>query len=60
MILPFRTADEVFAALPRVREHLGAGRVLAYPTETVYGLGSAPTPEGLEMLARMKGRPAGK
>jgi L-threonylcarbamoyladenylate synthase len=60
VILQFRTAEDVDGALPRVREHLRAGRVLAYPTETVYGLGSAPTPAGLEMLARMKGRPAGK
>lgn len=60
MILPFRTPAEAEAALPRVREHLAAGRLLAYPTETVYGLGSAPAEAPLESLSRFKGRPAKK
>ncbi len=45
----------------RVREiavHLDRGGLLAYPTETVYGLGSAATSEGVELLRRMKGRSA--
>jgi L-threonylcarbamoyladenylate synthase len=45
---------------PAVREHLLASDVLAYPTETVYGLGSAVTPEGLAALAALKGRPPAK
>jgi L-threonylcarbamoyladenylate synthase len=34
--------------------------VLAYPTETVYGLGSEPSLAGVEALSRMKGREPGK
>jgi L-threonylcarbamoyladenylate synthase len=60
MMLPFRTGEDLDAVTPTVRAHLRAGRVLAYPTETVYGLGSAPTEEGLGLLARLKGRPEGK
>jgi len=60
MILPFRTDAEVSAAIPQVMEHLGGGGLLAYPTETVYGLGSRPVAEDLTVLARLKGRPAGK
>jgi L-threonylcarbamoyladenylate synthase len=56
VILPFRTPAEVAAALPAVAEHLGRDRLLAYPTETVYGLGSAPTVPALSALARLKGR----
>jgi L-threonylcarbamoyladenylate synthase len=55
-VMEFRTEADVRRVLPIVQEHLRAGKVLAYPTETVYGLGSAPTDAGLEMLARLKGR----
>jgi len=60
VILPFETTADVDAALPRVRVHLARGGLLAYPTETVYGLGSAPDPAALATLAALKGRPAGK
>ena len=60
MILPFRTEAEAHAAAPRVASHLAAGGLLAYPTETVYGLGSAPNREALASLARLKGRPPRK
>ena len=60
MILPYRTEDEIHQAIPRVERHLHAGKLLAYPTETVYGLGSAPTVPALAALARLKGRPEGK
>jgi L-threonylcarbamoyladenylate synthase len=56
MILPFVTEAEQAAALPRVVEHLRGGGLLAYPTETVYGLGSLPAPEPLAALTRLKGR----
>ena len=56
MTLPFRTNAEVEAALPAVTAHVAGGGLLAYPTETVYGLGSAPTVPALEALARLKGR----
>lgn len=60
MILPFRTEAEISAAIPQVGRHIRAGKLLAYPTETVYGLGSAPTVPALASLARLKGRPEGK
>lgn len=60
MILPFQTEDEIVRAIPQVGRHLHAGKLLAYPTETVYGLGSAPTVPALAALARLKGRPQGK
>ena len=56
MILPFRTDAEVAAAGPVVVAHLGRGGLLAYPTETVYGLGSGPSVPALDALARLKGR----
>jgi L-threonylcarbamoyladenylate synthase len=55
-MLPFGTPDEITAAIPRVVEHLDRGGLLAYPTETVYGLGSAPSPGALAALAALKGR----
>ena len=60
MMLPFVTTADVDAAIPRVRDQLKADRLLAYPTETVYGLGSAPTPAALGALAALKGRPPEK
>jgi len=60
MILPFRTEAEVGAAIPAVVAHLDQGRLLAYPTETVYGLGSDPSVPGLDALSRLKGRAPGK
>lgn len=52
----FRSDEEVAAALPRVIAHLGAGRLLAYPTETVYGLGSRARAADVQALASLKGR----
>ncbi len=60
MIVPFRTPAQIDAAIPAVAAHLAAGRLLGYPTETVYGLGSAPSAPGLGLLARLKGRDPGK
>lgn len=60
MILPFQTDAEIESAIPTIGKHLRAGKLLAYPTETVYGLGSAPTVAALAALARLKGRPEGK
>lgn len=58
--VPFRTPTERAAALPAVRHHLESGKVLAYPTETVYGIGTFPEAAALARLSAMKGRPAGK
>jgi L-threonylcarbamoyladenylate synthase len=60
MILPFQTEAEITQAIPQIANHLRAGKLLAYPTETVYGLGSAPTVSALAALAHLKGRPEGK
>jgi L-threonylcarbamoyladenylate synthase len=60
VILPFQTDAEISAAIPHVGRHLRADKLLAYPTETVYGLGSAPTVAAVRALARLKGRPEGK
>jgi L-threonylcarbamoyladenylate synthase len=60
MILPFRTPADIDAAIPAVSAHLAAGRLLGYPTETVYGLGSLASVPALENLARLKGRQPGK
>ena len=60
MILPFQTDAEITAAIPEIGRHLRAGKLLAYPTETVYGLGSAPTVQALAALSNLKGRPEGK
>lgn len=60
MILPFQTDAEISNAIPHVGRHLRADKLLAYPTETVYGLGSAPTTPAVSALARLKGRPEGK
>jgi L-threonylcarbamoyladenylate synthase len=54
--LPFRSEDEVAAAIPAVKAHLERDGLLAYPTETVYGLGSWPSVPALDALARLKGR----
>jgi len=58
--LPFQTNAEVQTAIPRVVEHLNRGGLLAYPTETVYGLGSRAVQADVAALAAMKGRAASK
>jgi L-threonylcarbamoyladenylate synthase len=58
--LPFRSDSEIDGAIPQVVKHLRKSGLLAYPTETVYGLGSIPSVPGLKALSRLKGREAGK
>lgn len=55
-VLPFRTPDEVDTAIPRAVAHLRRGGVLAYPTETVYGLGCRAQEAEVRALAALKGR----
>lgn len=44
-----------------VRESLAAGGVIAFPTESSYGLGADPrSTAGVETVFRIKGRPQGK
>jgi L-threonylcarbamoyladenylate synthase len=58
--LPFWSAEEVDAAVGRAVTHLEARRVLAYPTETVYGFGSAIDRDSVAALVALKRRPPGK
>ena len=58
--VPFQTAAEIAAAIPRVVTHLQGGGLLAYPTETVYGLGSRAVQADVAALAALKGRTASK
>ena len=54
--VPFRTDEEVTAAIPRAVAHLRGGGLIAYPTETVYGLGSRAQGPDVQAVARLKGR----
>lgn len=58
--VPFTTPGEAAVAIPDIVRHLRAGGLLAYPTETVYGLGSRPLTPDVQALAALKGRAAGK
>ena len=59
-MIPFRTQAEIAAALPTVVTHLARRGIIAYPTETVYGLGSTTSAAAVERLAALKGREPGK
>jgi L-threonylcarbamoyladenylate synthase len=58
--VPFQADSELAAAIPQVVKHLGKGGLLAYPTETVYGLGSRALQADVAALAALKGRSARK
>ncbi len=45
--------------LTEVADHLKGGGLVAYPTETVYGLGGACTEAGARKVSALKGRSAG-
>lgn len=59
-VLPFLTPEQRAAAVPAVRDHLVGGGLLAYPTETVYGLGSRARDTDVAALSGLKGRAPGK
>lgn len=58
--VPFWSIPEIEAALTQTVAYLRSGRLLAYPTETVYGFGGAAEREPVEELVRLKNRPPGK
>ena len=60
MVLPFESLTDVDSAVPRVAAHLDQGGLLAYPTETVYGLGSRVKKDDLAALTAMTNRPNDK
>lgn len=58
--VPFRDAADYRNASAQIRAHLEAGGIIAYPTETVYGLGGMPRADALAALAAHKERPPEK
>jgi len=57
---PFWSPEEIEHALKGTIAHLNARKVLAYPTETVYGFGGGVDRDSVANLIALKGRPAGK
>ena len=58
LVLPVDPLNPSVEAIERAAQVLRQGGVLAYPTETVYGLGVDPfREEALERLFHLKGRP---
>jgi len=60
LAVPFWSPDEIEHALKNAIAHLNARRVLAYPTETVYGFGGGLDRESVSNLIALKGRPPNK
>jgi tRNA threonylcarbamoyl adenosine modification protein (Sua5/YciO/YrdC/YwlC family) len=58
--VPFWSREEVEASIAGTIAHLQAGQVLAYPTETVYGFGTAVDHDSVERLVKLKRRPSAK
>jgi L-threonylcarbamoyladenylate synthase len=58
--IPFWSPEEVEAALRPALEQIEARRVLAYPTETVYGFGGGIDRDSVDALVKLKHRPPGK
>ena len=58
--VPFWSDEEVAAAVRPALAQMEMRRVLAYPTETVYGFGGAIDRDSVDALIRLKGRPKGK
>jgi L-threonylcarbamoyladenylate synthase len=58
--IPFWSPAEVQAAVAPAIAHLQSAGVLAYPTETVYGFGTAVDQESVDALVRLKSRPPAK
>lgn len=58
--VPFWSPEEIEAAISATIAHLQSGRVLAYPTETVYGFGGAVDHDSVERLVKLKRRPSAK
>jgi L-threonylcarbamoyladenylate synthase len=58
--IPFWSPEEVEAALRPALAHIEARRVLAYPTETVYGFGGGIDRDSVDALVALISRPPGK
>lgn len=61
VIIDLQSAEDPRDVIHRAVEALSAGKVIAIPTETVYGLAaSALVPSAVDRLMEIKGRPADK
>jgi L-threonylcarbamoyladenylate synthase len=58
--VPFWSPEEIQAALRPALEQIESRRVLAYPTETVYGFGGGIDRDSVDALIALKHRPPGK
>lgn len=58
--LPFWSPEEIESAISPTLAHLQAGKVLAYPTETLYGFGTTLDPAAIDRLVTLKRRPPAK
>jgi L-threonylcarbamoyladenylate synthase len=58
--VPFWSPAEISAAIRPALEQIEMRRVLAYPTETVYGFGGGIDRDSVDALIALKGRPKGK
>jgi len=58
--VPFWSPEEIEAALRTALEQIEMRRVLAYPTETVYGFGGGIDRDSVDALVALKHRPPGK
>lgn len=55
-MIAYRTSADIKRAIPQVVLHLVRNGLIAYPTETVYGLGSAASAIAVARLQQLKGR----
>src|SRR3954471_275498 len=60
LVVPFWSTEEIDRAIRPALQQIEMRRVLAYPTETVYGFGGGIDRESVDALIRLKGRPPGK
>lgn len=60
LAVPFWSPEEIEQALKNAIANLNARKVLAYPTETVYGFGGGVDRESVANLIALKGRPPNK
>src|SRR3954469_1564863 len=58
--VPFWSPEEVESAIRPALAQIAARRVLAYPTETVYGFGGGIDRDSVDALVSLKHRPTGK
>ena len=60
LVVPFWSPEEVQASINGTLAHMASGKVVAYPTETVYGFGGAVDEDSVQQLVELKGRAPGK